>query len=78
MDAELERRLARRAASQSGLITRPQLLAIGLTDRVVAGHIRNGRLLALHRGVYLVAGAPLADSVRLYAATMATGLRVRK
>lgn len=73
MDAALERRLARRAASQSGLITRPQLLAIGLSDRVLAGHVRSGRFLALHRGVFLVAGAPLTDAVRLQAATLATG-----
>jgi hypothetical protein len=30
MDAALERRLARRAATQSGLITRKQLIAIGV------------------------------------------------
>jgi very-short-patch-repair endonuclease len=72
MDAELERRLARRAATQSGLITRQQLLAIGLSDRQVDGCIRGGRLVALHRGVFLVAGAPLNDAVRLRAATLLT------
>jgi predicted transcriptional regulator of viral defense system len=72
MDAELERRLARRAASQSGLITRAQLLSIGFTDHQIIGWIRRGRLVALHRGVYLVGGAPLNDLVRLHAATLAT------
>ena len=72
MDAELERRLAGRAAPQSGLITRRQLLSIGLSDRQVDGCIRRGRLVALHRGVYLVAGAPLDDAVWLKAATLAT------
>ena len=73
MDAEFERRLARRAASQSGLIKRQQLLAIGLSDRQVDGCIRGGRLVTLHRGVFLVAGAPLNDAVRLRAATLITG-----
>jgi len=73
MDAELERRLARRAATQSGLITRKQLIAIGCSDRQVDGCIRRGRLIALHRGVFLVAGAPLNDAVRLRAATLSTG-----
>ena len=73
MDAELERRLARRAASQSGLITRRQLLAIGFSDRVIQGRVGNGRLIALHRGVYLVAGVPLTDAVRLQAAILVTG-----
>ena len=72
MDAELERRLARRAASQSGLITRQQLIAIGCSDRQVDGCIRGGRLVALHRGVFLIAGAPLNDAVRLRAATLIT------
>src|SRR5687768_4515451 len=73
MDAELERRLARRAATQSGLITRKQLIAIGCSDRQVDGCIRRGRFIALHRGVFLVAGAPLNDAVRLRAATLVTG-----
>ena len=72
MDAELQRRLARRAASQSGLITRLQLLAIGFTTHQVKGCVGNGRLLVLHRGIYLVGGAALTDSVRLHAATLAT------
>ena len=41
MDAEMERRLAGRAAPQSGLITRKQLLAIGFTDRQIQGRIGN-------------------------------------
>lgn len=73
MDAELERRLARRAASQSGLITRRQLLAVGLSGRQVDGCIRGDRLVALHRGVFLVSGAPLNDAVLLRAATLITG-----
>jgi hypothetical protein len=72
MDAELERRLAGRAASQSGLITRAQLLSIGFTGHQVKGCVGNGRLLVLHRGIYLVGGAALTDSVRLHAATLAT------
>jgi very-short-patch-repair endonuclease len=72
MDAELERRLARRAKSQSGLITRTQLLAVGFTDHQIYGLVGSARLVALHRGVFLVGGAPLTDAVRLHAATLAT------
>jgi len=72
MDAELERRLARRAASQSGLVSRRQLVAIGFTDHQIKGRVANGRLRALHRGIYLLGGAPLTDLVRLQAATLAT------
>src|SRR5687767_14478979 len=73
MDAEIERRLARRAASQSGLVTRTQLLGIGLSAHQVKGCVSSGRLFVLHPGVYLVAGAPLTDGVRLQAATLVTG-----
>jgi predicted transcriptional regulator of viral defense system len=73
MDAELERRLAGRATPQSGLITRRQLLACGFSDRMIQGRVCNGRLIALHRGVYLVAGVPCTDAVRLQAAILATG-----
>ncbi|MEO5837885.1 MAG: hypothetical protein ABIQ73_14330 [Acidimicrobiales bacterium] len=73
MDAELERRLAGRAAPQSGLITRRQLLAVGFSDHQIRGRISSGRLIVLHRSVYLVAGAPLNDAVWLQAATLATG-----
>jgi hypothetical protein len=72
MDAEIERRLARRAASQSGLITRPQLLAIGLTDHQIKTCVALGRLAVLHRSVYFVGGAPVTDAVRLHAATIAS------
>jgi len=35
--------------------------------------VSSGRLVVLHRSVYLVAGAPLTDAVWLQAATLATG-----
>ena len=73
MDAELERRLAGRAAPQSGLITRKQLVAIGFTDHQIRSRVSSGRFIALHRSIYIVAGAPLDDAVWLQAATLATG-----
>ena len=73
MDAKLERRLARCAASQSGLITRQELLKIGFTEHQIRNRVNSGRLVALHRSVYLVAGAPLNDAVWLKAATLTTG-----
>ena len=72
MDAELERRLARRAASQSGLITRDQLLAIGFTDHQIKGPSATGDCLRFIGVSTSVGGAPLTDLVRLHAATLAT------
>src|SRR5512134_3715962 len=72
MDAELERRLARRAASQSGLITRSQLTSIGLRVGQIDGCVKRGRLTVIYSGVYLASGAPVDDEVRLRAATLTT------
>ena len=64
MDAELERRLAGRAASQSGLITRQQLLKIGFTDHQIRSRVSGARLVVLHRSVYLVNEVRVARILR--------------
>jgi very-short-patch-repair endonuclease len=50
---------------QHSVITRPQLLALGFTSRVIERRLEAGRLVPLHQGVYL-AGAvasPLAHDM---------------
>jgi very-short-patch-repair endonuclease len=73
MDVVLERRLARRAAKQLGLMTRPQLVKIGLSRGQIARLVDSGRLVEIVGGVYLVGGAPANDLVHLAAACLATG-----
>jgi very-short-patch-repair endonuclease len=73
MDVVLERRLARRAARQSGLITRTQLIEIGLSRGQIARLVRSGRLVETAGGVFLVGGAPPGQFVDLAAACLGTG-----
>ena len=42
------------ARAQHGVITRAQLLAIGLSADAIERRLRRGQLTAIHRGVYLV------------------------
>jgi hypothetical protein len=73
MDVVLERRLARRAATQSGLITRPQLVAIGLSRGQIARLLESGRLVTVTGDVYLIGGVPCGERIQLAAACLATG-----
>jgi very-short-patch-repair endonuclease len=65
--------VGRIAARQHGAVKREQLLAAGVTGRMIEERIRMGVLLPVHRGVYLVtygARSPLADEA---AAVLACG-----
>lgn len=42
------------AAARHGVITRPELIELGLTPEMVDCRLRSGRLQRLHRGVYLL------------------------
>lgn len=55
--------ILRLAAAQHGAVTREQLLAAGVTARMIALRIRSGLLRPVYPGVYLVAhaSAPLAE-----------------
>lgn len=53
-----ERGIARVAARQHGAIARRQLLELGLPADTIAGRLKDGRLHALYRGVYLVGPPP--------------------
>jgi very-short-patch-repair endonuclease len=72
MDVVLQRRLARRATQQSGLITRDQLRAIGLSDGQIPRLVRTGRLNPCSSGVYLVPGSPGGPLVDLAATCLST------
>ena len=54
-------------------MTRAQLRGFGLSDSAVTRLVRTGRLNRVHRGVYLVGGAPFTDRARMWSACQATG-----
>jgi hypothetical protein len=61
------------AERQHGVVSRTQLLAIGLSPRAVDGRVARGWLIPLHRGVYAVGHRPLAMRGHLLAAALAAG-----
>lgn len=67
-----EARIADLASRQHGLVTRTQLLGIGLTSRVVDGRVKAKRLWPVHRGVYQV-GPVVPPHAREMAAVLACG-----
>ena len=68
-----ERALARLAASQHGLVSRPQAVELGLTDAAIKWRCSTGTLRALHPGVYVVGGAPDTWHQRMLGACLAAG-----
>lgn len=65
--------IARVAARQHGLVTRAQLLKVGLSPWMIDRRIAAGRLHAVHRGVYAVGHPLLTRRGRELAAVMACG-----
>jgi hypothetical protein len=65
--------LAALARQQHGVVTIAQLLAVGLNHEAVRRRARDGRLHAVHRGVYAVGHAGLAFEGRCLAAVYACG-----
>jgi hypothetical protein len=65
--------VAKLAATQRGLVTRPQLLAIGVPDSTIDLWARTGRLHRIHRGVYAVGHGSLDLDARRLAAVLASG-----
>jgi hypothetical protein len=49
-----EERIAALAATQHGIVTREQLMELGLSRSAVGRRLRSGRLRPLHTGVYLM------------------------
>lgn len=73
MGVETDRAIARVASGQDGLVTSAELRGLGLSEEGVRVLKRNGRLHAVHRGVYHVGHAALSQRAKLRAALLAVG-----
>jgi len=69
----LERSLAALAATQHGVVTAAQLLALGFTREQIKWRLAHGRLHRLYRGVYAVGHARVTLEGRWLAAVLACG-----
>jgi very-short-patch-repair endonuclease len=69
-----DRTIARMAARQHGVVERTELLAAGVTARQIKIRLASGRLVEIHRGVYLVGTIPGPHSLEM-AALLACGPR---
>jgi very-short-patch-repair endonuclease len=68
-----DRAIARLAGRQYGVVSRPQLLAIGVSARQIQRRLSSGRLLRLHRAVYAVGHQAPRREARWLAAVLACG-----
>jgi predicted transcriptional regulator of viral defense system len=72
-EGSAEKRVAALAARQHGVVSRAQLLALGIRSSAVRRRVDSGRLHPVHLGVYSV-GHPILDRrVRWMAAVLACG-----
>jgi very-short-patch-repair endonuclease len=71
--ATVERVLARIAGREHGLVTRPELLAAGVTDEEIKQRLRKGALLREYPGVYRVGHRAPSLEARYLAAVLACG-----
>jgi very-short-patch-repair endonuclease len=65
--------IARMAERRGGVVTRPELLALGLSAAAIGRRLAAGRLHLLHRGVYAVGHEALTWHARAHAALLAVG-----
>lgn len=72
-ESPLRGRLARLAARQHGVVSRPQLLTLGVTDAAVKWGVRSGALHRVHQGVYAVGYEAGTVESRWMAAVLACG-----
>jgi very-short-patch-repair endonuclease len=56
-----------------GVITRPRLLGLGVSDEEIMGRVQRGSLRLVHAGVYATFGRPLDHRGRVLAACLAAG-----
>jgi very-short-patch-repair endonuclease len=68
-----ETRLARCAARQHGVVSRAQLIGLGIGPDAIGYKLRIGRLHLMHRGVYAVGYRPTGPHARAMAAVLACG-----
>ena len=67
----LDRAVAALAGRQYGVVSHPQLLALGLSPAAIQWRIRTGRLHLVHRGVYLVGHRSMPERADEMAALLA-------
>ncbi|MBA3305190.1 MAG: type IV toxin-antitoxin system AbiEi family antitoxin domain-containing protein [Thermoleophilaceae bacterium] len=67
--------MARLATAQHGVVSRPQLRELGLSEGAIESGVRLGRLHRVHQGVYAVGYPGLTQQGRLMAATLTSGPR---
>ena len=60
-------------SARLGLVTRPRLLAAGLTDEEIEGRLGRGSLRLIHPGVYATFGRQLDHRARVLAACLSAG-----
>ncbi|MEA2197382.1 MAG: hypothetical protein QOJ25_1433 [Solirubrobacteraceae bacterium] len=73
MRETIDNAIAAIAGPQHGIITRLQLLGLGLTDGGILWRVATGRLYRMHHGVYAVGHRPVAPNARAMAAVLACG-----
>jgi very-short-patch-repair endonuclease len=71
----VDRAIAELAETQRGVVTRGQLLEIGMKPGAIKRRLRIGRLHGLHKGVYLVGHAAAPEGAREMAAVLVCGPR---
>jgi very-short-patch-repair endonuclease len=71
--ARPDKAIARVAERQHGVVSIGQLRAVGISEDVVFGRMRAGRLHRIHRGVYAVGHSALSREARWMAAVLACG-----
>lgn len=70
---DIDRRVAALAGRQHGVVTRDQLLALGLSPSAIDRRLRAGRLIRLHPGVYAVGHTAISFHARQLATVLACG-----
>jgi hypothetical protein len=69
----IEGRIRDLAASQHGLVSRPQLMALGVSDDNIVWRIASGRIVPLHPGVYYLDSVTLTWKSQVLAGIFAAG-----
>lgn len=60
-------------AAQGNCVTHEQAVALGPTRHEIATHVRRGRLMRLHRGVFYAGGGPVPRVSHLWGAVLRVG-----